>query len=216
MVMKLACVVVTLATGWTFLGAGPQDEKKPATQDEKKPPAAETPTPEQIKEMMALFEKAAEPGEEHKLLGKLAGKWNTVAKSSGMPGVPPEETKGTAERRAILGGRQVLEESHGSMMGKPFDGFQILGYDNVTKEFVSTWTDTMSTGQFQTRGKADATGKVITLDGVVRDAMSPVEPRAWRLVVKIESDDRHVIDVYDTTAPNTLTMVVSLTYARAK
>ena len=67
-----------------------------------------------------------------------------------------------------------------------------------------------------TRGTADATGRVITLRGTVRDAMTPDEPRPWHLVIKIESDDRHVIEIYDTVAPGQETLVVTMTATRAK
>jgi hypothetical protein len=174
------------------------------------------PTPEQMKEMMAMYEKAAVPGEPHKQLQKLVGKWNTVMKPMAFPGMPSEETKGTAEWRAILGGRQLIQETQGTMMGKPFNGFQILGYDNTTKEFVSTWSDSMSTGQYQTRGTADASGKVITLKGEMRDAHSPDTPRPWRVVTKFESDDKHVVEIYDTVAPGQELCVMTVTATRAK
>lgn len=177
---------------------------------------AQEPTPEQAKEMMEMYEKAAAPGEPHQLLQKLAGKWNSVSKSSGMPGMPAEETKGTAEARAILGGRQIVSESKGSMMGKAFEGVFMIGYDNTAKEYVSTWTDNFSTGHYQTRGTADASGKVITLKGTIRDAMSPVEPRPWHLILKIESDDKHVIEVYDTVSPGNTMCVVTVTATRIK
>jgi hypothetical protein len=185
-------------------------------QDDKRPGGHEAPSPEQMKAMMEMYEKAAKPGEPHKLLQKLAGKWNIVSKTSGMPGMPAEESKGTMENRSILDGRQIVGESRSTMMGKPFNGIQLLGYDNITKEYVSTWTDNWSTGHYMTRGTADATGKVLTLKGEIRDAMTPDQPRPWRLVIKVESDDKHIIEIYDTVAPETEMCVVTVTATRAK
>jgi hypothetical protein len=214
---KLVLASLALVAGSLFVA--PQDEKKKpdAPQDEKKKPAPAAPSPEQMKEMMEAMQKAATPGPEHKGLQKLVGKWNTVAKTADMPGMPAEETKGTSEYRSVLGGRQVVGETKGTMMGMQFDGFHLLGYDNVTKEYVSTWTDTMSSGHYMTRGTADASGKVITMKGEMRDAMTPDAPRPWKLVVKIESDDRHVTEVYDTMEPGTEPgLVVTVTSTRVK
>ena len=95
-----------------------------SAQDDKFPPGVPVPTPEQMKEMMAMYEKAAQPAEPHKQLQKLAGRWNTVARTCEMPGTPAQETKGSSEWRAILGGRQMIQESQGTMMGKQYYGFQ--------------------------------------------------------------------------------------------
>ncbi len=178
--------------------------------------APKQPTAEEVKAMMEAYEKAGAPGEQHKLLAKLAGKWETVNKPCDMPGFPSVETKGTADARVILGGRQLVEESTGMAQGKPFSGIFMLGYDNTLKEYVATWSDNMSTGQYTTHGTADAAGKVITLNGEIRDAMSPEKGRPWRIVIKIESDDKHTVEVYDTISEGNIAVVMTSTATRVK
>jgi hypothetical protein len=209
--MPLKIVRATLALCGSLLVVGCAHTEDASSTGE----AVATPSADEMTAMMESFEKAAAPGPEHAVLQKFVGSWNTVAKSSGMPGMPATETKGWATFRSVLGGRQVVEETHGSAMGKPFSGYLLMGYDNVTREYVGTWTDTMSTGQFQARGTADASGKVITLNGLAVDVMSPVEPRAWRLVLTIESDDRHRWDIYDTVAPGQMAHVMSIAETRS-
>jgi hypothetical protein len=190
--LKLAyAAALVVASSFAFLL--PQDDKKPGGQDAP-------PTSEEMKAMMAGMLEAAKPGEPHKHLSAMVGKWTTTVKTSGMPGMPAEETKGAAVYRSILDGRQIVGDTTGTMMGMPFNGFMLLGYDNVTKEYVSTWTDNWSSGQYMTRGAADDAGKVVTMKGIIKDAMTP-DGRPWALVIKIESKDKHVIEVLDTIAP---------------
>ena len=44
------------------------------------------------------------------------------------------------------------------MMGTPFTGHGMTGYDNVTGKYWSTWTDSMSTGIMVSEGSCDAEG----------------------------------------------------------
>ncbi|WP_368730345.1 DUF1579 family protein, partial [Nitrosococcus oceani] len=53
----------------------------------------------------------------------------------------------------------------GSMHGKPYSGIWTVAYDNLLKQYVSTWIDTMSTQIFIMNGTANADGKTITLTG---------------------------------------------------
>ena len=55
-----------------------------------------------------------------------------------------------------LDGRVLIEEVTSSMMGMPFTGHGMTGYDNVTGKYWSTWTDSMSTGLMVSEGTCDA------------------------------------------------------------
>jgi hypothetical protein len=66
-----------------------------------------------------------------------------------------EET-GTAIRTMVLDGRVLTEDVTSSMMGTPFTGQVMMGYDNVTGKYWSTWTDSMSTGMMVSEGTCDA------------------------------------------------------------
>ena len=46
-----------------------------------------------------------------------------------------------------------------------FEGFALLGYDNLAKEYLSIWADSFMTGVMHFKGSCDASGKVITLAG---------------------------------------------------
>ena len=109
-------------------------------------------------EMMKL----GEPGEMHKHLEKAAGEWDAKTKMWMAPGMAPEESTGKAVFRSMLGGRFVQMQYSGTMMGGPFRGFAIYGYDNATKKFESVWIDSFSTGMMKGTGELAADKKTMT------------------------------------------------------
>ena len=112
-------------------------------------------TPEQQAEMQA-YVKAATPGAQHQALAATAGKYDMLIKGWQAPGAPPTEDKGTATRTMTLGGRVLVEDVSSNMMGMPYNGHGLMGYDNVTGKYWSTWNDTMGTGLMVNEGTCDA------------------------------------------------------------
>jgi len=88
-------------------------------------------TPEQKAEMEAYM-KAGTPGAPHQALASSAGSYDLKIKSWHEPGGPAMEDTGTATRAMALDGRVLVEEVNSSMMGTPFNGHGMTGYDNVT------------------------------------------------------------------------------------
>jgi len=139
-----------------------------------------------MKEIMEIYSKAGTPGEPHKLLAKLEGSWTTRSRSWTEPDKPPMESFGTCEQKMIMDGRYLQQVYGGDMMGTPFTGISIMGYNNHTKQFESTWVDTMSTGIYKFEGTADRGGKTITQESRYDD---PVRgPAIWRTVTRIKDD----------------------------
>ncbi|MCH9699216.1 MAG: DUF1579 domain-containing protein [Gammaproteobacteria bacterium] len=115
--------------------------------------------------MMAEYARLATPGAPHKQFAKLAGEWTTKTKAWMQPGQPAEETTGTAVFKSLLGGRFLQQEFSGVMMGQPFTGIAIDGFDNLRQKYVSVWIDTMGTSVFIMEGTASEDGKTITMSG---------------------------------------------------
>ena len=134
--------------------------------------------------MMDTYKKLATPGESHKQLASLEGSWNTKTKEWMDPKKPPTESTGTCEEKMLLDGRFLQQECTGEMMGQPYTGIGVHGYDNLTKKYVTTWMDSMGTGIMFMDGTASADGKTITLHGSHKDPMGGVmKHRAvWKLV----------------------------------
>lgn len=163
---------------------------------------------------MAKYEKAAEPAPEHKQLQKMVGKWNLSMKSWMDPKQPPMESTGTAETKSLLGDRYVQTTVTANMMGKPFSGLGINGYDKTKKKFVGTWIDSMSTGIMHAEGKADAAGKVLSSQMVGTDPITGKESR-MKIVQKWESDDKIVEEFFEKKGGKEM-KTMEITYTRAK
>ena len=115
--------------------------------------------------MMEMYQNLATPSEPHKQFESLAGTWTTQTKEWMEPGKPPTEAAGSADMKMLLGGRFLQQDFTGEMMGQPYTGMGITGYDNLRKKYVSIWLDTMGTGPFMMEGTGSADGKTITLKG---------------------------------------------------
>ncbi|HEX6726677.1 MAG TPA: DUF1579 domain-containing protein [Nitrospira sp.] len=144
--------------------------------------------------MTELWKQAATPGEPHKLFASIAGSYTTHTKEWMEPGKPPMESDGTSESKMLLDGRFLYQEYNAQMMGQPFSGIGIDGYENMTKKYVTTWIDTMGTGIFFMEGTASPDGKTITLKG------SHPEPgggkMTHRAVWKIIDNNNQTFDMY--------------------
>ncbi|MGH7682184.1 MAG: DUF1579 domain-containing protein [Candidatus Eiseniibacteriota bacterium] len=117
---------------------------------------------------MAEMMKLSAPGPMHALLKPLEGKWKASIKS--WMGPTPTISEGTCERTWIMGGRYLQSKHSGDMMGMPFEGMEILTYDNMKKQFTSVWMDNMAPMlTLATDGQADATGKIITMNSLMPD-----------------------------------------------
>ena len=82
--------------------------------------------------MMAAWEKAMTPGEQHARLAEhFEGIWDTRMSLWMEPGAEPMVSTGTSTSTMILGGRQLKMEFSGTFMDMPFMGIGFTGYDNV-------------------------------------------------------------------------------------
>lgn len=164
------------------------------------------------KAMMELWQKAAQPGEPHKLFATLAGSWTTQTKEWMEPGKPPAESTGTAELKMLLDGRFLYQEYNGQMMGQPYSGIGIDAYDNLTKKYTTAWMDSMGTGLFIMEGTAGQDGKTITLRG------SHPEPgggkMTHRAVWKIIDNDNQIFEMYGSHGKEKESKFLEIVYTR--
>ena len=167
----------------------------------------------EMAKMMAAYEKAGTPGDQHKQLQKQVGKWNLEMKSWMAPGQPPMESKGTAESKAILGDRYIQTSVTSEFMGKPFTGLGITGYDNTKKKIVGTWIDSTSTSIMHSEGTPDATGKLVNAKAVNTDPVTGKDSR-MRIVERWESDDKKVEEFYEKRGAKEV-KAMEITYTRA-
>jgi hypothetical protein len=137
-------------------------------QDKPKPAGAPAMSGPEMEAMM----KAMTPGEQQKRLANMAGDWTVTTTLWMDPSQPPAVSDGTMHAESIMGGRYVESVWHGSMMGMPFEGRGTDGYDNVAKQYVSSWVDNMGTGIMYLTGSCDDGGKKCTMTSDMIDPMS--------------------------------------------
>ncbi|MGE5804859.1 MAG: DUF1579 domain-containing protein [Ignavibacteria bacterium] len=136
------------------------------------------------------------PGKYHEMMAKSVGEWKTVTKWWMDPSAEPMVSEGTAVNEMIMGGRYLKSTHSGIMMGQPFEGIMIEGYDNTKKEFVSTWIDNMGTGIMFSAGKYDEPSQSITFEGSMVDPMTGSDVK-YKQTVKIIDQNKHMMEMYD-------------------
>jgi hypothetical protein len=170
-------------------------------------PAAGTGQPPNPQEMMKQMMEMSKLNENHKMLAELDGNWNFTVKMwmNPDPNAKPQESKGTAVRKSIMGGRYVVMDVSGKMQipgedGKmkatPFKGMGIDGYDNVKKKFVSSWIDNMSTGIQFSEGTYDAATKTYTYTSDMEQMPGMRTP--VRQVLKVPDNNHMTLEWYET------------------
>lgn len=163
-------------------------------------------------EMKKKMEAAGTPGPAHKALEPLVGNWKAEVKCWMEPGGQPNISQGTAKVSWILNGRYLEGEFHGEMMGKPFTGRSLMGYDNFKQTFNTVWISDMQTSILTCEGKGDAGYKTLTLEGKSACAASGEKDVPIKTVYKILGPDKHIFEMYDASkGENTKTMEITYT-----
>ena len=164
---------------------------------------------------MAAMMKAATPGDAHKKLGSMVGTFNCDVKMFMGPGAPPAAGGGVSENSWALDGRWVQQQFTGTFMGMPFRGIGYTGYDNIKKQYVGTWMDTMTTAMMVSSGKAEPDGKSFTFTSSMDDPMtgksSPIKEK-----VTIVDDDHHTLEMWGAGPDGKMFKMMEIAYSRKK
>lgn len=216
-----ACTLV-IACGALWAGRALSDDKKPET---PKADAAKSPSPADMKKMMEEWMALGKPGDAHKAMEATIGTWNTEMKLV-APGMPPMVTKGTSERKWVLGGRFIEERSSGEMIGpdekSPIgfgkvksDGIGLFGYDNYKNIYTGVWISDQGTNMMTMSGTMPPGSKTLTMYGLMDEPMLKMSDRYNKYVTKFVDDDKFVFEVYDLAAGDDH-KVFEITYTRKK
>jgi hypothetical protein len=219
--LKALCLVVALAAlvavpALTAYAAEPPAAKPAAAATPAAPAANAKASPEEQKMMDAMM-KAGTPGKPHQELAKQAGSWDLAVKIWMKPGAPPQESKGTAERTMILGGRVLSEKVNGEPTGGmgPFEGFGLSGFDNVSGKYWGTWTDNMGTGVMMSTGTCSEKTSTCTFKGSYMDPITK-KPKHTRMVEHWDGADKSVVEFYETGKGGKEAKTTEITYTRKK
>jgi hypothetical protein len=148
----------------------------------------------QMQEWMELMK----PGPNHELLASMAGEYTTTMRFwPGGPGTPAMESKGTSRQRMVLGGRHLLQEFEGNMMGSPFSGMGLSTWDNVRKQFVGTWADSVGGAILYLTGGLSPDRTTITQFATMDEPMTGEFGKIVKYVTKIVDKDTIHFTAYE-------------------
>lgn len=146
---------------------------------------------------MEAFVTAMSPAEPHEYLARYVGDWSYEQNMWSDPTQQPLKASGESTKTMILGGRFLQEEMKGEMMGQPFYGRSLTGFDNVTQRYRGTWVDNFSTGIVVSEGEAAGDAGGHTLNAEYVNPMSGVQEKI-RMVTRHVDDDHHIFEYYVT------------------
>jgi hypothetical protein len=132
----------------------------------------------------------------HALLATFVGDWVGTTRTWFTPDglVDESETAGTV--RSVLGGRFVVHEYRGSLVGEEMEGRATLGFDLARNRFVCAWVDSAHNGTavMLSEGEAEVTEDVSVL-GSYDAGEGP--PWGWRTTFARPSPDELVISHFN-------------------
>jgi hypothetical protein len=149
----------------------------------------------QSEEEMKVWQEYMTPGKMHEGMAATTGDWTYESTMWMAPDTDPVTSKGTMTSEMLLGGRYMKQVHKGEMMGMPFEGINIVGFDNAKQKYVSTWMDNMGTGMMTAEGTYDEATKSINMTGSYFDPMTKTNLE-FREVVKMVSDKEQHMEMY--------------------
>ena len=152
---------------------------------------------EQDQEMMEAYMKMMAMNENHAFLKNFVGSWKAETSAWMQPGGEPEVADNSAKAELIMGGRFLKVNIRGTMFGLPFEGLQLIGFDNFKKKIVSFWIDSTSTGFYLTEGTIDQSKNTINETGMWPDPTSGGNVKV-RMVTRLVSKDEYTLTMFMT------------------
>ncbi len=145
------------------------------------------------------------PGPEHEVLKHMVGTWDAEVEVMGA------KEKGSSVAKLALGDMWILSDFQGTVMGAPFTGHEVFGWDSQKKKYVGCWVDSMSTAFNLSEGTWDPAAKAMTMTGTTPD---PMTGQTMTSVIKVTDSDHHVFEMHmgGTDSPPMMT----ITYTRKK
>lgn len=156
------------------------------------------------------------PGENHKVLDILVGNWTHAARSWMAPDAKPEESKGTSTNKWILGGRFLQSDVKGNMMGMPFEGLGMMGYDNMKGVYQGLWMDNMMTGIMSSTAQYDAATKTFNESGSFSCPMTGEKNMSFRAVWKIIDANSYTYEMFQKDPDGKEFKMIEIAYSRVK
>lgn len=170
-------------------------------------------TTAQTPEEMKAWQDHMTPNEHHKWLSMFDGDWIGESKMWMDPAAPPTTYKMKTKNEMIMNGLYQRSTHSGDMMGMPFMGEGLVGFDNAKKMFVTTWFDNMGSSITYMEGVRNQKDNTLVTNGLMSDPMTGKSINV-RQVLKYIDKDTHIFEMYMTVDGKEM-KTMEITYKRA-
>lgn len=165
------------------------------------------PPPAQQPSEMPMFLQRGLPGPGHALLEPLEGTFRvemSVYMVLGTPEEPAVSTDIICRREWVAGGRFLHDVTEGTLADSPYYREALLGYSNVDRRYEWVTVDAANANMMIYQGKVGSGPRApIQMTGSFTDQgwlgeANAGKPVDMRTVITIESEDRHVFELFFT------------------
>jgi hypothetical protein len=162
---------------------------------------------------MAKWMEMAAPGPHHAQMMKSVGTWEIHSKMWMDPSQPAMETSGESTITSLLDGRFLSEVIHAPMMGMPWEGRGIYGFDKGTGKHTGIWFDSFGTMMMSFEGECDGQCGVITMYSDYTDPTSGQPARVKSVVTRLD-DDHSKQELYNVMKDGSEVKIMESAYTR--
>ncbi len=160
-------------------------------------------------ECEAAMIEMGKPAEELRFIKPLIGTWDAEVKLWMGPG-EPMVSRGVMVNDWVLGGRWLRHTYKGD---DNFEGSGYFGFNKTTGKFEGLWIDTMSPMMHIEVGDYDEGAATFNMTSETLCPMTKM-PTNKRSVTRIESPDRHVLEMYSSSAGEPECKEMEVVYTR--
>jgi len=159
--------------------------------------AGEVRMPPEMQAEWEAYVALQEPSEHHASLAAWIGEWDCAIEVFMDPAAPPMQSRGSARFSWLFEGRWLQQQFNGEVMGRPFEGYGISGYDNFRKQYVDMWVDSMSTSLMTMTGGSMPGSDVTVMFGTMDEPMTGEIGKTIRNVVTRHTDDHFTFEMQE-------------------
>ena len=165
-------------------------------------------------EMMAAWQEMMTPGPHHQALATHAGDWEVHSSMKMDPSSEPMMSDGTAHLEMVANGLFLQETVNAPMMGMPWTGYGVSGFDKALNKHVGIWYDSAGTMIMNFQGDCTDDCSTITMTANFVDPMTK-QPSSMKTVTKMTDRDHATNQLY-TMMDGKEWMMGEITYTRKK
>lgn len=157
---------------------------------------------------------ATQPSIAHENYEPIIGTWKSHWKLLDGDGNVTREINGTATNEWIIGGRWVQSTftTDLDLGGEAFHGVGMFGHDNTTGEYHNVWFESNRTAVQYDTGTYDARTRTFTFEGEQPGGNG--ERFLARTTMRIDSIDKHTIELYVVRAEDDVRKVLEMVMTR--